>query len=99
MSLTAPAAASRLGWGAFGGSLPFVLQFIRTGLGDVNRDLPTSVGTFYLAAVVLSIALGALASRVFESNHEITAIYNGASAPLALAFIGGLNPHTLQLGG
>ena len=87
----------QLVWGAFGGILPSLLQFVRIGLLDKSRGIDVSqIGSFFVVALILSVVLGAIASYVFESNHKIPAIYNGGTAPLALAFISGVDPHMVS---
>ena len=55
-------------------------------------DLP-HIGTFYLLAVLFSICLGALASYAFKAHTVLAALYHGATAPLALAFLTGIDTH------
>ena len=75
-----------------GGALPFLIQIVRRGSSDIGIDLP-HVGTFYLLALVVSMALGALASYAFRAHNVLAALYHGATAPLALAFLTGIDTH------
>jgi hypothetical protein len=88
---------SRWGWGAFGGLLPFVIRFISVALSDVTRDISPDMGTFYFAGVIVCAILGAIASHIFESNSPLAAIYSGATAPLTMAFLSGIDPHTFNI--
>jgi hypothetical protein len=58
----------------------------------MGLDLP-HIGTFYLLAVLCSICLGALASYAFRAHNVLAALYHGATAPLALAFLTGIDAH------
>jgi len=84
--------ARQILFGAVGGSLPFLIQIVRRGAGDMSFDLP-HIGTFYMLAVLVSICLGALASNAFKAHNVLAALYHGATAPLALAFLAGIDTH------
>ena len=58
----------------------------------MGLELP-HVGTFYLLAVLVSICLGALASYAFKAHNVLAALYHGATAPLTLAFLTGIDTH------
>ncbi len=58
----------------------------------MSLDLP-HIGAFYLLALVISAALGALASYAFRAHNVLAALYHGATAPLALAFLTGIDTH------
>ena len=58
----------------------------------MGLDLP-HIGTFYLLAVLVSICLGALASYAFKAHNVLAALYHGATAPLVLAFLTGIDTH------
>ncbi len=72
---------SRFMLGAVGGALPTVIQLIRLGAGQIGQDLPVHFGGFYILALVLSMALGAVASHAFRAHHVLAALYHGATAP------------------
>lgn len=80
-------------WGAVGGLIPFAIQLIRRGASDISADLPQHIGSFFILAIVLSVALGAIASYIFRAHHEIASLYHGATAPIALAFLLGIHTH------
>jgi hypothetical protein len=69
-----------------------MIQVVRRGASDMGLELP-HVGTFYLLAVLVSICLGALASYAFKAHNVLAALYHGATAPLALAFLTGIDTH------
>jgi hypothetical protein len=60
-------------------------------LGSVDEAACALLGRSI--AFVLSIALGAVASHAFRAHHVLAALYHGATAPLALAFIAGIDTH------
>jgi type III restriction enzyme len=60
-------------------------------LGSVDEAARALLGRSI--AFVLSIALGAVASHAFRAHHVLAALYHGATAPLALAFIAGIDTH------
>jgi len=80
-------------FGGIGGALPFLIQIVRRGLSDMSLDLP-HIGTFYILAFVVSVCLGALATYAFKAHNVLAALYHGATAPLALAFLTGIETHT-----
>ena len=84
----------RVIWGGFGGVTPFLLQLLRRGASDITLDLPQHVGSFFVLAILISIALGAVASYAFRAHHVIAGMYHGATAPIALAFVLGINTHS-----
>jgi hypothetical protein len=78
--------------GAIGGILPFAIPLIRAGSLNISAPLP-QFGGFYILAVLLSIALGVLASLGFRAHNVLAAVYHGATAPITLAFAIGLDIH------
>lgn len=84
----------RLFWGGFGGITPSLLQLLRRGASDITLDLPRHIGSFFILAVLVSIILGAVASYAFRAHHVIAGMYHGATAPIALAFVLGINTHS-----
>ena len=85
--------AQQVIWGAFGGLLPILIQLLKRGVEDITLDLPQHIGSFFLLAVFISLLLGAVSSRAFQSHHTIAALYHGATAPITLAFLVGINTH------
>ena len=79
-------ARAQYGWGAFGGLLPFLIRLAQAGGNDFGAALPQFGGLFVLA-MLLSAVLGAIASRAFRAHHILAALYHGATATLALAFV------------
>lgn len=78
--------------GAIGGVLPFAIRLIQQGASNISQPLPP-IGTFYLLAILLSVLIGALASHAFRAHHVVAALYHGATGPIALAFVTGVNTH------
>jgi len=78
-------------WGAVGGFLPVAIQLIRQGFANPAAPIP-AFGTFYILACLLCVLLGVIASMAFESHNILAALYHGATAPVALAFL--INPHS-----
>ena len=58
----------------------------------MSLDLPP-IGTFYILALMVSVGLGALTSYAFRAHNVLAALYHGATAPLALAFLTGIDTH------
>jgi len=84
--------ARQLLFGAVGGSLPFLIQIVRRGPGDMGLELP-HIGTFYILAIIVSLFLGALTSYAFKAHNVLAALYHGATAPLTVAFLTGIDTH------
>jgi hypothetical protein len=57
------------------------------------QPLP-SVGGFYIAAAIVSLFLGAVASYAFRAHHVLAALYHGATGPITLAFVLGIDTHS-----
>jgi hypothetical protein len=85
-------AARQVFFGAVGGALPFLIQIVRRGAADMSVDLP-HIGTLYVVAILVSLPLGALSSYAFKAHNVLTALYHGATAPLTLAFLTGIDTH------
>lgn len=86
----------QFGWGGFGGLIPLLIQLVRPALVggiDVTATLPPHVGGGFIVAVVIAVVLGGVASRAFRAHHLLAALYHGATAPITLAFVIGLNTH------
>jgi hypothetical protein len=80
-------------WGAFAGLIPILIQLWKRGIEDISLDLPGHIGSFFLLAIFISLLLGAVTSRAFAAHHAIAAMYHGATAPITLAFVLGINTH------
>ena len=79
-------------WGAAGGLVPFAIRLIQVGIGLRTESLPP-IGTFYLAVIAASMALGAIAAYAFRAHDVLPALYHGGTAPITLAFLTGMNTH------
>ena len=47
----------------------------------------------YILAIIVSLFLGALTSYAFKAHNVLAALYHGATAPLTVAFLTGIDTH------
>ena len=75
-------------WGGVGGLLPFALQFYRAGLDDFFGSI-VPIGTMGFGVMIVGVLLGAIGAYAFRAPTVFEALYQGAVAPVAFAFVSG----------